>query len=480
MYKRHINFRSLMALLFSLVISFNVFANTEDITTDEKTSSDKIPLADLQRFSTVMDNIKNYYVKPIDDATLFENAVRGMLAGLDPHSSYLDTEEFADLKQTTSGKFGGLGIEVTPEEGLIRIISPIDDTPAQRAGIQAGDLIIRLNDTPVKGLSLKEAIDMMRGEKGTPITLTIIRQNEPKPLVFTINRDIINVQSVKSKTLEDQYGYIRISQFQSNSGDDLTHAIQALKKTNGGKLKGLILDLRNNPGGILEASVQVSDAFLDRDKLKYDAVIVYTKGRISGSQIKEKAHAGDLLNGAPLVVLVNRGSASASEIVAGALQDHQRAVIMGTQTFGKGSVQTVIPLKDKRGLKLTTALYYTPAGRSIQAIGIKPDITVDNIQIPKGTTDELDALYVRESQLQGHFANGTPKPETTNVNPNTGARSGTNTDTNAQTGNKKSANDKITTAGKTDKTDLPLVNTDYQLYEALNVLKALSLVNQRG
>jgi carboxyl-terminal processing protease len=463
-----------------MVISFSAIATTEDITTDEKTAtSDKIPLADLQRFSTVMDNIKNYYVKPIDDATLFENAVRGMLTGLDPHSSYLDTEEFADLKQTTSGKFGGLGIEVTPEDGLIRIISPIDDTPAQRAGIQAGDLIIRLNDTPVKGLSLKEAIDMMRGEKGTQITLTVIRQNEPKPLVIPINRDIINVQSVKSKTLEDQYGYIRVSQFQSNSGDDLTHAIQALKKANGGKLKGLILDLRNNPGGILEASVQISDAFLDRDKLKYDAVIVYTKGRISGSQIKEKAHAGDLLNGAPLVVLVNRGSASASEIVAGALQDHQRAVIMGTQTFGKGSVQTVIPLKDKRGLKLTTALYYTPAGRSIQAIGIKPDITVENIQIPKGTTDELDALYVRESQLQGHFANGTPKPENTNMNPNTGTRAGTSTDTSAQTG-KKSANDKTQATGKTDKTDQPLVNTDYQLYEALNVLKALSLVNQRG
>lgn len=479
MYTRHVNFISIMAVLLS-TLSFNAIATTEDITTDEKTSSsDKIPLADLQRFSTVMDNIKNYYVKPVDDATLFENAVRGMLTGLDPHSSYLDTEEFADLKQTTSGKFGGLGIEVTPEEGLIRIISPIDDTPAQRAGIQAGDLIIRLNDTPVKGLTLKEAIDMMRGEKGTPITLTIIRQNEAKPLTFTINRDIINVQSVKSKTLEDQYGYIRVSQFQSNSGDDLTHAIQALKKANGGKLKGLVLDLRNNPGGILEASVQISDAFLDRDKLKYDGVIVYTKGRISGSQIKEKAHTGDILNGAPLVVLVNGGSASASEIVAGALQDHQRAVIMGTQTFGKGSVQTVIPLKDKRGLKLTTALYYTPAGRSIQAIGIKPDIAVENMLIPKGTADELNALYVRESQLQGHFANG--KPENTNMNPNSNRGAGTGTtDTTVQPNSKKSPTDKTQTTGKTDKTELPLVNTDYQLYEALNVLKALSLVNQRN
>jgi carboxyl-terminal processing protease len=467
---RQITFLSCM-VLFS-ILSFNACANTAEINVDEKaTNSDKVPLNDLQRFTTVMDNIKNYYVKPIDDSTLFENAIRGMLTGLDPHSSYLDTEEFADLKQTTTGKFGGLGIEVSPEEGLIRIISPIDDTPAQRAGIKAGDLIVRLNDTPVKGLSLKEAIDMMRGEKGSLITLTVIREGEPKPLIIPIHRDIINIQSVKSKTLEDNYGYIRVSQFQSNSGDDLIRAIQTLKKANGGKLKGLILDLRNNPGGILESSVQISDAFLDRDKLKYDAVIVYAKGRLSGSQIKEKAHPGDLLNGAPMVVLVNYGSASASEIVAGALQDHQRAVIMGTQTFGKGSVQTVIPLKDKRGLKLTTALYYTPAGRSIQAVGIKPDIWVENMQIPKEQADELSGLYVRESQLQGHFANGTPK--TTDVTAPTNNGTGT-----PSTPTKKSGGDK-TSGNKTEKTELPLVNTDYQLYEALNVLKALSLVNQQ-
>lgn len=472
MYTRRVTLSSFIVILFSVVLSFSALTTAEEISTDEKTfNSDKIPLADLQRFTTVLDNIKNYYVKPIDDSTLLENAVRGMLTGLDPHSSYLDTEEFADLKQTTTGKFGGLGIEVLPEDGLIRIISPIDDTPAQRAGIQAGDLIIRLNDTPVKGLSLKDAIDMMRGEKGTQITLTIIRQGESKPLVIPIARDIINVQSVKSKTLEEGYGYIRVSQFQSNSGDDLIRSVQTLKKANNGQLKGLILDLRNNPGGILEASVQISDAFLDRDKLKYDGVIVYTKGRISGSQIKEKAHSGDLLNGAPLVVLVNEGSASASEIVGGALQDHQRAVIMGKPTFGKGSVQTVIPLKDKRGLKLTTALYYTPAGRSIQAIGIKPDIIVDNIKVPKATPDELNALYVREADLQGHFANGTPKPATTST------ITTITTTTTPNAGTPKPGAEK--TAG-TEKAELPLVNSDYQLYEALNVLKALSLVKQRG
>lgn len=472
MHIHRVPFVSFIVLFFSATLTFSGLISAEDISIDEKRlTTDKIPLADLQRFTTVLDNIKNYYVQPIDDSTLLENAVRGMLTGLDPHSSYLDTEEFADLKQTTTGKFGGLGIEVLPEDGLIRIISPIDDTPAQRAGIQAGDLIIRLNDTPVKGLSLKDAVEMMRGEKGTLITLTVIRQGESKPLVIPIHRDIINVQSVKSKTLEENYGYIRVSQFQGNSGNDLTRAIQTLKKANNGKLKGLILDLRNNPGGILEASVQISDAFLDREKLKHDAVIVYTKGRISGSQIKEKAHAGDLLNGAPLVVLVNGGSASASEIVAGALQDHHRAVIMGTQTFGKGSVQTVIPLKEKRGLKLTTALYYTPAGRSIQAIGIKPDITIENMKIPKATPDELNALYVREADLQGHFANGS-KPSNTDTTEASDVPTTPKTSVAPKPGAEKISD--------TDKTELPLINTDYQLYEALNVLKALSLVHQRG
>ncbi len=407
----------------------------------------KIPLSDLQRFTTVIDNIKNYYVKPIEDPVLLENAIRGMLAGLDPHSSYLDTEEYAELKETTTGKFGGLGVEVTPEDGLIRVISPIDDTPAQRAGVKAGDLIIRLNDTPVKGLSLHEAIETMRGEKGTKIVLTIIRQGETKPLLITVVRDTISAQSVRSKTLDENYGYIRISQFQTNSAEDMIRAIQTLKKNMEGKLKGLILDLRNNPGGILESSVKISDAFLDRDKLKYDAMIVYAKGRMPNSQIKEKAHPGDILNGAPMVVLVDGGSASASEIVAGALQDHQRAVILGTQTFGKGSVQTVIPLKDKRGLKLTTALYYTPAGRSIQAIGIKPDIIVQNLKIPAtADNDEFKNLYPREENLQGHIENG--------------------------------SSNKPTSAKAGDKAELPLINTDYQLHEALNVLKGLVLINQ--
>lgn len=416
----------------------------------EDSKNERLPLADLQRFTKVVDIIKKSYVKPVEDSTLFENAMRGMLSGLDPHSSYLDTEEFSDLKATTTGKFGGLGVEIYPEDGLIRVMTPIDDSPAQKAGIQAGDLIVRLNETPVRGLTVREAVEMMRGEKGSKIVLTIIRQGESKPLQIPVIRDTINVQSVRSKMLEDGFGYVRVSGFQSNSGDDLIKAVQNLKKSSGGNLKGLILDLRNNPGGVLDASVQISDAFLDREKLKYDGVIVYTEGRISGSQIKEKAHSKDILNGAPIIVLVNGGSASASEIVAGALQDHHRALIMGTQTFGKGSVQTVLPLSDNRGLKLTTALYFTPAGRSIQAMGIKPDITVQNLKVPSAK-DENSALLVREEDLQGHLANGSKDV----------AKSATTTP--------------LTQKDKDKEKDVPLVNSDYQLYEALNVLKGLAI-----
>jgi len=422
------------------------------VSADEPTKDDKLPIADLQRFTKVIEYIKEYYVKPVDDNVLFENAMRGMLAGLDPHSSYLDIEEFAELKASTSGKFGGLGVEIMPEDGFIRVISPIDDTPAQRAGVHAGDLIIRLNDTPVKGLTMREAIELMRGEKGSKIVLTIIRQGENKPLQITVVRDTISVQSVRSKILDDNFIYLRVSQFQSNSGDDLMRAIHNLKKNQAGKIKGLILDLRNNPGGVLDSAVQIADAFLDRDKLKqYDGVIVYTKGRLPGSQIKEKAHPGDILSGAPIVVLINGGSASASEIVAGALQDYRRAVIVGTVSFGKGTVQTVLPLKDDRGLKLTTALYYTPAGRSIQATGIKPDIEVHNLRIPApNEKDESNIFMIREDDLQGRLENGNTKSDN----------------------GKSASSPTASSAGSTT----PLLYTDYQLNEALNVLKGLTLL----
>jgi len=411
-----------------------------------KPAEDKLPLADLERFTTVIEHIKNYYVKSIEDPVLFESAIRGMMAGLDPHSAYLDQEEFAELKASTSGKFGGLGIEVTLEDGFIKVISPIDGTPAAKGGLMAGDLIVRLDDTPVKDLGLREAVDRMRGKPGTDIYLTVIRKGETKPLKLKLTRAIINVQSVTSKMLEDGYGYIRIAQFQSETGSELVKELKNLQKNNK-KLKGVILDLRNNPGGILEASVQTASAFLDKDKLPYEKVIVFTKGRTSSSQIKEKASGKDLTNGTPMVVMVNGGSASASEIVAGALQDYKRAIILGTQTFGKASVQTVLPLKDQRGIKLTTALYYTPSGRSIQARGIVPDIIVDNVSIPTPSGSKEDNISIHEADLQGHLE--------------------TKADTVTEPKTSAAAKDETT-----------LMYKDYQLYQALNALKTQQVLSK--
>jgi carboxyl-terminal processing protease len=414
-----------------------------------KKAKEPLPLEEVQQFTSVVETVHHYYVQATDDKTLFENAIRGMLAGLDPHSAYLDEEEFSDLKASTSGKFGGLGLEVTLEDGFIRVISPIDDTPATKGGIKPGDLIIKIGDTPVKGLSLRKAVELMRGEKGTKVKLTILRKNADKPLILELTRDIIQAKSVKSKLLDGEYGYIRLSQFQAQTGDEMIKAIRSLMQESRHKqLKGLILDLRNNPGGVLEASVQVTDAFLDGGHLKYDNLIVYTEGRLENTAVKEYASRTDILDGAPLIVLVNGGSASASEIVAGALKDHQRAVIMGTQTFGKGSVQTVIPLNDnKRGLKLTTALYYTPSGRSIQATGITPDIEVPELRMAITPQDEaVESLLIKESDLKGHLANGSKEP----------LKASKEADTSAAT----------------------VAGNDYQLNEAIHLLKGLSIVTQ--
>jgi len=451
-------FRSSRMVLLLFASSFS-----NAIALEETNKEEKLPLMDLQKFTRVIEYVKEYYVKSVDDNVLFENAMRGMLSGLDPHSMYFSKEEFTALKESTTGKFGGLGIEFLPEDGFLKVIAPIDNTPADRAGIQSGDLIIKLNDTPVQGLSTRETVEIMRGEKGTKITLTIIRQSEPKPIKVTLIRDTISAQSVRTKMLDNDFAYVRISLFQSNSGPEFTRAIQNLKKSNNGKLKGLVLDLRNNPGGVVDSAAQIADVFLDREHLKqYDGVIVSSKGRIPGSQMKLKAHAGDLLNGAPIVVLINNGSASASEIVAGALQDYHRAVLVGGSSFGKGSMQLVIPLKDDCGLKLTTALYYTPAGRSIQATGIQPDIAVPALRIPApDEKDNLNSLMIREQDLQGHLANGNdkkPDPEETGTK-ESGAKASTPTPA---------------TLGPNAEN---LLYTDYQLYEALNILKGLAFAN---
>ena len=355
-----------------------------------------LPLEDLRTFAEIMDRIKAAYVEPVDDKTLLENAIKGMLSNLDPHSAYLDPAEFAELQQSTSGEFGGLGIEVGQEEGFLKVISPIDDTPASKAGIQPGDLIIKIDGQPTKGLNMTESVDKMRGKVGSKIVLTIVREGAP-PFDVELERAVIKVKSVKSQLLDEHYGYLRISQFQVNSGEEVGKALALLKKQNdGNKLRGIILDLRNNPGGVLQAAVEVTDHFLTK------GLIVYTKGRIANSELRFSADPEDASNGVPLVVLINGGSASASEIVAGALQDHKRAVLMGTDSFGKGSVQTVLPLNNERGLKLTTALYYTPNGRSIQAQGIVPDIVVHRAKI----TSEQDSENFKEADLAGHLGNG--------------------------------------------------------------------------
>ena len=393
-----------------------------------------LPLDEIRTFTEVFAKVKNDYVEPVNDRKLLESAIRGMLEGLDPHSAYLNKEAYEELQEGTSGEFGGLGLEVGMEDGFVKVISPIDDTPAQRAGIQPGDLIIRLNDTPVKGMSLNDAVNIMRGKPGTSITLTVVREDQEKPLDIVLIRDVIKIKSVRSRTLEPGFGYLRISHFQIHTADEVRTALLKLKKDNKGSLKGLILDLRNNPGGILSAAVGVSDFFIDK------GLIVYTEGRVSDSRLRFTAKPDDILDKAPMVVLVNAGSASASEIVAGALQDSKRAIIMGQQSFGKGSVQTILPLSSDTALKLTTALYYTPSGRSIQASGITPDIVIDKLKVAN-VEDQPDTI--KEADLSHHLDNKTKQ-------------GGAGSNAKQEKGS-------------------ALPTKDYELYEALNVLKGLSL-----
>ncbi len=359
----------------------------------------ELPLDELRAFSEVYARIKQDYVEEVDDKTLLEYAVRGMLKGLDPHSNYLDVSQYSDLQASTNGEFGGLGIEVGLEDGFVKVIAPIDDTPAHRAGIKAGDLITRLGDRSVKGMSLSEAVDLMRGEPGSELQVTLLRSGEDKPLTLTLTRDIIQVTSVRGHTLEQGIGYVRLSQFQARTADDMVKLLEKLKAENDGSLDGLVLDLRNNPGGVVKAAVGVADAFLTNGK------IVYTDGRAERRSNTWHAEPDDLLAGAPIVVLVNEGSASASEIVAGALQDHKRAIIMGKTTFGKGSVQTIMPLRDGGAVKITTARYFTPNGRSIQAAGIEPDVLLPDVTIT--AVDSEASKRVKEADLAGHLSNPT-------------------------------------------------------------------------
>jgi carboxyl-terminal processing protease len=379
----------------SFVLAFPAHAQSPVNESQENAENLPLPLDEVRIFTEVLNRIRNAYVEPIDDQTLLENAVRGMLAGIDPHSSYLVNDDYDNLQEMTTGEFGGLGVQVGVSNGFITIISPVDGSPADIAGIKAGDIVIKIDDTPTTDITIDETTDLMRGAPGTDVVLTVLREGVDEALEITVTRDIITSSSVRSRFIEPGFGYIRISQFVTGTGREINTALENfhLSET---ELKGIILDLRNNPGGVLQAAVDVVDAFIS------EGLIVYTEGRETNSYSRFDATPADPSRGVPLIVLINQGSASASEVVAGALQDHNRAVVMGTQSFGKGSVQTVLPLADDRAIKLTTALYYTPSGRSIQARGITPNIIVRQGRLT--SLPENPASY-REEDLAGHLEN---------------------------------------------------------------------------
>lgn len=418
-----------------LALSSTLLAGTAVVSAQETAQPRPLPLAEVRLFAEALETIRSAYVQEIDDQTLINHAIRGMLAGLDPHSAYLSADDYDLLQENTEGGFGGLGIEVGEEDGYIKVITPIDDSPAARAGVMPGDLIVEINGRPVRDMLINDAVAQLRGDPGSSVRLTLMRPNEAEPIDLELVREVITAISVRHRMLEPGYAYLRIAQFRLNTGEETLKALNELK-TSAGPLKGMVLDLRNNPGGVLQASVEVADAFLT------DGQIVYTDGRFADSDGNFYATPDDPSEGVPLVVLVNTGSASAAEIVAGALQDQGRAVIMGTRSFGKGSVQSVLPLNNERALKLTTSLYFTPSGRSIQASGIEPDIVVDEALVTRPTNRR--GIY-SERDLEGHLP-----------------------------GNNEE--DSINTSSAPIRSGEQIVVSDYQLNEALNLLKGWSIM----
>ena len=454
-----------------LILSYSAIADKEAKTT--------LPLDDLRAFAEVFGKVKSDYVEPVEDKKLLSEAISGMLSGLDPHSAYLDVDAFKDLQAGTQGEFGGLGIEVGMEDGFVKVVSPIEDTPAYKAGLKPGDLIIKLDDSPVKGMTLAEAVKRMRGKPDTKIVLTLVRKGESKPIVVTLTRAVIKSQSVKYKLVEPDYAYVRVTQFQEPTGADLAKALKTVIAENkNGKLKGIVLDLRNNPGGLLNSAVGVTAAFIPKGEL-----VVYTEGRIPDAKMRLTASpdnyvrggpAEDYLKGlpaelktVPMVVLINSGSASASEIVAGALQDHKRAVIMGTQSFGKGSVQTILPMNNGTAIKLTTARYYTPKGRSIQAKGIVPDIVVE-----EGTVSSAESgMGLHEADLARHLSNPkegeAPKTEAPKA-----------TESPAKPTPPSAPEEKDKTGDKPVLIE-PGTKSDFQFTQGLNLLKGLQILQNK-
>ncbi len=421
-----LNFKQILVVLATICVAINANAKDLPIDTSKK----------LDTFVEVFERVRLNYVEEISGPEIMDKAISGMLSGLDPHSSYLPEKSYTAMKQQTSGEFGGLGITVSWDKGVVKVISPIDDTPAAKAGIKSGDYIIKIDGEDVEGSTLGKAVEKMRGKVGTKITITILRDGE-KPFEKTLTREKIKTPSVKSELKEDGIGYIRVTTFSQTVEDNVLKALADMKKENKDKqIKGLVLDLRNNPGGLLDQAVKLSDLFLEKGD------IVSTKGRSESQNQVYKATKGDVLNGKPIVVLINGGSASASEIVTAALKDHKRALVMGTKTFGKGSVQTVIPLSSGAGMKLTTALYYTPNNVTIQAKGVTPDITVNPAKLEEFKSN----ISFSESSLNGHLENKNKKDDKK-----------TTTEKNKESNDKK----------------------DYQLLRAIDTIKALAIWNQK-
>lgn len=433
----------LFGFLICCLVSSQSFAQTEELLqTPEEPESEllqtniipstetPLPLEQIKTFAEIFTRIKRNYVEEVTDEQLLEFAVEGMLSGLDPHSVYLSGEKYENLNEGTTGRFGGLGMEVMMEDGFIKVIAPIDDTPAAKAGVQTGDLIIRIDGQTVSGLTLQEGTNLMRGEPGTEVTITVLRETEPEPFDLILERAIISTKTVKRETLSDQIGYLKITQFQTETAELFRKELKALHESD--QFSGLVLDLRNNPGGLLNSAVSITDAFIE------EGVIVSTKGRLEENDQTFMATPNDLLNGMPVVVIINAGSASASEIVAGALQDHKRGIVLGTESFGKGSVQTVLDVGQEEAIKLTTARYFTPSGRSIQASGIVPDVLVEQREFkPK----EQSFSRIKENDLPGHL---------------------------------ESQNQQEKSSEQLAK-ELDGISTDYQLNEAFNLLKGLIL-----
>lgn len=451
---------SLFAAYLMAIGSASIAAQASSDAVSSSSASDlEVPLRDIRRFTTVIAQIKNNYVEPIQDDKLFDNAIRGLLSNLDPHSRYLDPDDLKQLDVEVSGQLAGIGVELTSDEnGDIRVISPLDDSPADKAGIKAGDIFLKIDNSVVNNMSLIEASKKIQGKKGTSVALELLRPGVKKVIKLNIVRDIVKVNHVKSSLIDGDYGYIRIPRFNEAAAADTLKAIKELRQKSGDKLKGLILDLRNNTGGLLKSAVDITDLFLDADKLKGNKKIVYTKGREPGDKVEINATKKDATGGVPVVVLINQGSASSSEIVAGALQDHQRAVILGTKSFGKGSVQTILPVDDKSAISLTTSLYYTPLGRSIQAKGIKPDVQVEDIKIAHSDPNQ-DGFSYREEDLAGHFDNAQSKESV----------DGKNKEEKTQVG---------TLEKKDEIAEKDLAHKDFQLYSALNLLKGLQAVKK--